>query len=527
MAFKMTRPTIEGSPIHKASIAKAKARPVVSQSRTSADPSLVMMGDELGKSLIPGAIDYRITTPKIDWGKEKEKKKKKGKDKRELDDIYNDVPQPDMSEYENPKRYPYTGEGSFGENQVINDTEEDYPDVSSNDYRERTNQTIPVSLDRQDITVGGGNATPAVNEVNDEGNRILTGINANRGSDTTPSSTALPSGDVPTFSPEFGNLDVKTQSGQGSSAGNQEMEIQEQEYPEPDLLRKEILDYGTPNMFPKNERQQVTLPPTTPPSINNGGNVAPEKINKVDGIDIKEPTTVPLAENNRKYNIPTTTINGTSRVDVPNVDERGNQKPRFDEEGYNMHNDDQGNIMITYNGYEVDNYEEIPDGIFNAMTEDLNSGDGQGTESNESQDSTGGNNNLLPVIPNSSESSTTIGPKESNEPSTVAGESNKSKENTQEILDRGIIPNEEQKENVVYEKPSRFDYPVDMDEPSKGKINSKTKGISYNEAVKLYEEQENNSAVQQRTQSIFRNAIPGGKVQSKLKEEGFNPYKSI
>ena len=526
MAFKMTRPTIEGSPIHKASIAKAKAKakPVVSQSRTSADPSLVMMGDELGKSLIPGAIDYRITTPKIDWGKEK---KKKGEDNRELDNRYSNVPQPDMSEYENPKLYPYTNEGSFGENQEINEIEEDYPDVSSNDYRERTNQTIPVSLDRQDITVGGSNTTPVVNEVNDEGNRILTGINANRGSDTTPSSPALPSGDVPTFSPEFGNLDVKAQSGQGSSASNGEINIEEEEYPEPDLLRNEILSYGTPNMLPKNETQQITLPPITASSINNGGNVAPEKINKVDVPDRKETTTVPLAEDNRKYKIPNISFNGSNREDVQNLDAQGNQKPRFDEEGYGTHTDDQGNIMITYNGYEVDSYEEIPDGIFNAMTEDLNSGDGQGTESNESQDSTGGNNNLLPVIPNSSESSTTIGPKESNESSTVAGESNESKETTKEILDRGIMPNEEQKENVVYEKPSRFDYPIDMDEPSKGKINSKTKGMSYNEAVKLYEEQENNSAVQQRTQSIFRNAIPGGKVRSKLKEEGFNPYKSI
>ena len=523
MAFKMTRPTIEGSPIHKASIAKAKARPVVSQSRTSADPSLVMMGDELGKSLIPGAIDYRITTPKIDWGKEKKKKGEKGEDNRELDNRYSNVPQPDASVYGETERYPYTDEGSFGENQVINDTEEDYPDVSSNDYRKRTNQTMPVSLDRQDVTVGGGNTTPVVNEVNNEGDRILTGINANRGSDTTPSSTALPSGDVPTFSPEFGNLDVKAQSGQGSSVSNGEINIEEEEYPEPDLLRKEILSYGTPNMLPKNETQQITLPPITASSINNGGNVAPEKINKVDGIDIIEPRRKKLAENNNEYDIPETKFSPEGY----RILGRNDGKPRFNEEGYNMHNDDQGNIMITYNGYEVDNYEEIPDDILNSMTEDLNSGDVQETESNESQDSTGGNNNLLPVIPNSSESSTTIGPKESNESSTVAGESNESKENTKEILDRGIIPNEEQEESVVYEKPSRFDYPVDMDEPSKGKINSKTKGISYNEAVKLYEEQENNSAVQQRTQSIFRNAIPGGKVQSKLKEEGFNPYKSI
>ena len=486
----MTRPTIEGSPIHKASIAKAKAkakaRPVVSQSRTSADPSLVMAGDQLGKSFIPGAIDYRITTPKIDWGKEKKNKDGKGEDNRELDDIYNNVPEPDMSDYGRAERYPYTDEGSFGPDQEINTPEEEYAEPVERKQR------VPIGLDRQDVTVGSRNNTiPAPSEVNDEGKRIMTGINANRGSDTTPVSTALPSGDVPTFSPEFGNLDVKAQSGQVGTASNQEMEIQEQEYPEPDLLRKEILGYGTPNMFPKNERQQITLPPTPPPSINNGGNVAPEQIDKVDVPDIKEPTTVPLAEDNRKYKIPNISFKGSNREDVQNVDEQGNQRPRFDEEGYGIHSDDQGNIMITYNGYEVDNYEEVPDGIFNAMTEGLNSQDVQGSEDGQET------------------------------------ETNESKETTQEILDRGIIPNKEQKDNVVYEKPSRFDYPINMDEPSEGKINPKTKGRTYNEAVGLYEGQENNGAVQQRTQSIFRNAVPGGKVQSKLKKEGFNPYKSI
>jgi len=59
----MTRPTIKGSPIHKASIAKATARPVVSQSRTTADGSLVQAASELGKSNIPGAIDYKVAKP--------------------------------------------------------------------------------------------------------------------------------------------------------------------------------------------------------------------------------------------------------------------------------------------------------------------------------------------------------------------------------------------------------------------------------------------------------------------------------
>ena len=47
MAFKMKRPMIKGSPIHKASIAKAKEKSVVADTRTTADPDLVWAGNEL------------------------------------------------------------------------------------------------------------------------------------------------------------------------------------------------------------------------------------------------------------------------------------------------------------------------------------------------------------------------------------------------------------------------------------------------------------------------------------------------
>ena len=79
MAFNMKRPIIKGTKLHKASIAKAKT--VVSQSRTKADASLVGAADALGKSYIPHAIDYSIdvdpslfTPPKA--GEKKGKKEK-------------------------------------------------------------------------------------------------------------------------------------------------------------------------------------------------------------------------------------------------------------------------------------------------------------------------------------------------------------------------------------------------------------------------------------------------------------------
>ena len=48
MAFRMTRPTIQGTEYHKASVLKAKAE-TVDQTRTAADPTLVAAGSELGR----------------------------------------------------------------------------------------------------------------------------------------------------------------------------------------------------------------------------------------------------------------------------------------------------------------------------------------------------------------------------------------------------------------------------------------------------------------------------------------------
>ena len=66
----MTFPTIKGSPIHK------EAKPVVSQSRTAADPSLIYAADQLGKSNIPGAIDYRINIKQPTFSDSKSKPRK-------------------------------------------------------------------------------------------------------------------------------------------------------------------------------------------------------------------------------------------------------------------------------------------------------------------------------------------------------------------------------------------------------------------------------------------------------------------
>jgi len=77
MAFRMNRPIIKGTASHKASIAKAKAkaeaRPVVAQTRTQGDTSLISLSEELGKSRISKNIDYTQAKPDIKIPKGKKK----------------------------------------------------------------------------------------------------------------------------------------------------------------------------------------------------------------------------------------------------------------------------------------------------------------------------------------------------------------------------------------------------------------------------------------------------------------------
>ena len=77
MAFKMNRPVIKGTPLHKASIAKATSESIVAQTRTQADGSLVNAGAALGKSYIPAAIDFSQDNKAIKIPKKKKKKKEK------------------------------------------------------------------------------------------------------------------------------------------------------------------------------------------------------------------------------------------------------------------------------------------------------------------------------------------------------------------------------------------------------------------------------------------------------------------
>lgn len=71
MAFKMNRPIIKGTSHHKASIAKAKAQSVVSQSRTKADAGLIKASNDLGKSYKPSEVDFELDEIKVDVAEKK------------------------------------------------------------------------------------------------------------------------------------------------------------------------------------------------------------------------------------------------------------------------------------------------------------------------------------------------------------------------------------------------------------------------------------------------------------------------
>jgi len=97
----MKRPVIKGTPLHKASIAKAKTESIVSQRRTQADSSLVAAGNALGESYIPAAIDFSIDQkaikiPKSESGGKGPKTSKKPKvtkyiEEKEDDDLIEDA----------------------------------------------------------------------------------------------------------------------------------------------------------------------------------------------------------------------------------------------------------------------------------------------------------------------------------------------------------------------------------------------------------------------------------------------------
>lgn len=93
----MNRPLIKGTKLHKASVLKAKKQPVVAQTRTQADASLVGAGRELGKSIVPGQSDYDLRyNPEMDFSlrtpKEEDDELKTRVEKEEIvdDTIYED-----------------------------------------------------------------------------------------------------------------------------------------------------------------------------------------------------------------------------------------------------------------------------------------------------------------------------------------------------------------------------------------------------------------------------------------------------
>jgi len=73
----MNRPIIKGTPIHKASIAKAKSESIVSQRRTQADATLTGAATAMGLSRVPEAQSYKLKSYDLSNIEDKRVKKDK------------------------------------------------------------------------------------------------------------------------------------------------------------------------------------------------------------------------------------------------------------------------------------------------------------------------------------------------------------------------------------------------------------------------------------------------------------------
>ena len=74
MAFRMNRPVIKGSALHKASIAKAKGASIVAPAEQGADAVLVNRSRDLGLSNVGHAIDFSKEKRELDIRRKKKKK---------------------------------------------------------------------------------------------------------------------------------------------------------------------------------------------------------------------------------------------------------------------------------------------------------------------------------------------------------------------------------------------------------------------------------------------------------------------
>ena len=93
MGFKMNRPIIQGTNLHKASVAKAKAKQIVQQSRIKADPGLVTGSQLLGQAGVDKAVDFSIKNRRLKFfGEGKEKKEKEPFVREELETIDTTIP---------------------------------------------------------------------------------------------------------------------------------------------------------------------------------------------------------------------------------------------------------------------------------------------------------------------------------------------------------------------------------------------------------------------------------------------------
>ena len=467
MAFKMKRPMFKGSPAHKKSVAKAKkpSTSVVDFSRMTADPTLTYMAGELGESYIPEAIDYGLRSGWADIPEEKRSKQAKKGTKKEKDvrEILEEKTKPgDGSKEINVPgaKNPKWAEGV--------DTKKDYSAPPSSS----SSKSIPVIPVWQQIK----NAL------------------SNKKAKQVPQNTVSTSKN----SPDFVNDPKKDGFASAANAFGFKLEDADDF-----VFAEDRMEWNNSTNEWQLKKGEKPIESVSIPRQNITSLISKDPQN----VTLQVPTSgfepvsssgeVILAHDNPDYIIkePTYTYNPERGLSITSgsLNDKYNKRVNPNGKGYEQYINDDGDILHTYNGYEI-NYEEIPPETLNWFTEQINDDFmefGNINVEDKSKDIKTSDNQTFKEIKNDEEP---------------------------------VINIEEQKisSNIKKPNPNTSEYKwVSMGNVGGWKHGGKKR---YERDLNNWKISKNQSgALQQRDDRIFRNAIKGGPVQQNMLNSGYIP----
>ena len=465
MAFKMNRPLIKGTPIHKASIAKAKQESIVTQTRTQADSGLVDAAGALGRSYIPAAIDFsrdlkgiKIPKSKEDKGNNKSKTKKdlgKTSNKTKVAENY------DNSGLVNPE----TKGGDY--NLEINYPEEE-------DVKKKVEKDVLIG---DTESADSKYVAPYIEEAEDEDDDY-SGIENDKTITDDPK-------------PKPYRTFVSRKEEQENIARAEENKAKLDAQTAEKVKRR---DYKVSKIEPKNVEQ---IPTTAPePKV--------EKVNQSSKVKTKDYKPAHLDPNlNNKVN---TDIEGTGNLQTPRLS-------LHDQYAANLPEDAEDHFTGSYNDY-----------AYTTVMTDID-GDGEldeqevwtykGNVINENQVSTDAYTSILGDLSNKQEQKNNKEIKQKKENLNSNTPSNDSTANT--LLP--IVPtltNEVEQTKQVSVKPKPSDF-----RPKKNAFGGTlTANEQYQKALKEYNSK---SPMEMRDDRIYRNALPDGLIRKNMIKGGYTP----